>query len=193
MHRICAEGLFALLQLWSQGCCRNRLPPPVGTSRQEAAEVEARRRVLSEAVWMLGASGPGCAVSVIAFPRWDHVAAPLPSAQGMVGLPRDSGEKLPGLLLHHLGNELGSFGRQILGHRTSPQSSRCLLSPVLSVSMSISLVYQEEVVSSAVQPVGMERGILGEKGSAVKGIINSLSHSTDTYLASTVYQDVVSC
>ena len=36
------------------------------------------------------------------------------------------------------------------------------------------------------QPVGMDRGILGEKGSAVKGIINSLSHSTDTYLVSTV-------
>lgn len=72
--------------------------------------------MLREAAWTLGAGGPGCAVSVIAFPRWDHVASPLPSAQGMVGLPRDSGEKLPGLLWDHLGNELGSSGGQILGH-----------------------------------------------------------------------------
>ena len=151
---------------WSRGCCRSRLPPPVGTSRQEAAEVEGRRRVLSEAAWMLGSGGPGCAVSVIAFPCWDHVAAPLPSAQGMAGLPRDSGEKLPGLLLDHIGNELGSLGGQILGHRTSPRSSRCLLSPVLSVSMSTSLVYQEEVVSSACRD---GQGHFGREGVSCEG------------------------
>lgn len=78
------------------------------------AETEGcRRRGLSEAAWMSESSGPGCVVSVVSSPRWDPEAGSSAHAEDTVVLPRDSGEKLPGVrLLDHSGNELGTgWGR----------------------------------------------------------------------------------
>ena len=127
MHRICAEGLFALLQRRSLGCCGNTLSPEWRHSRWE---VSRQKKQEGRSARPHGRMGPGgrWAVSVTAFPRWAPEAGPPPAAQGPVGVPRDPGGKQPGLLPSDcLRRELGSCGGWILGQRAAPSSSRSFL------------------------------------------------------------------
>lgn len=128
MHRICAKGLFALLQHQSPGCCGNTLSPEWRHSRWEVRGDRRSRKGAQQCHVDAWVQAGRWAVSTTAFPRWAPEAGPPPTAQGPVGLPRDPGGKRPGLMpSDYLGRELGSCWGWILGQRAAPGSSRSFL------------------------------------------------------------------
>ena len=171
MHRICAEGLFALLLHRSLGCCRNTLPPEWRHSRGEGSRDRS-----------IGAGGRSARPRGRSFPRLHFLTGPRGRApsrcSGHCGLPGDPGGELPGLLpLDYLDHELGSCWGWILGHRAAPGSSGS------------SFLVCKPGFSRGGGQLGSAASADGE-GSDARGIINSLTQSFNRCLFGTHQQDL---